>query len=295
MTDIFIYNGELERGSDLEFIQLVAKEKQDDECILMLVTRGGNPDAAYKIARYLQQRYRSFKVLVSGLCKSAGTLLAIGADELIFTPYGELGPLDVQMQKADKLAGLESGLNISEAFRALEQRAHATYHKLIQEIVGKSGGVVTFNTASHAATEIIEALYSPVFSRIDPEEVGSRARGMRTGEDYGKRLNEKWRNLRDGALVRLSQTYSSHGFVIDQIEASALFERVRAANDAEMELIESLGPLARYQQSELQFGKLNAKQADNDEGTGNAANEADEGGGAGAPADGEDSGAAVAS
>ena len=118
---------------------------------------------------------------------------------------------------------------------------------------------------------------------------------MRTGEDYGKRLNERWRNLRDGALVHLSQTYSSHGFVIDQIEASVLFERVRATNDAEMELVESLGALARYQQNELQFGKLNGMQADNDEGTENA-DEADEGGGAGAgaPADGENPGAAVA-
>ena len=246
-----LFNGDLERGRDLEFIELVDKEHASAECVLLLVTGGGSPDAAYKMARYLQHRYESFKVLVSGWCKSAGTLLAIGADELIFTPYGELGPLDVQMAKADNLAGMESGLNISEAFRALEQRAHQTYHKLLTEIISGSSGVVTFQSASHAATDLIKAIHGPIFSRIDPEEVGSHARAMRIGEDYGKRLNEKWKNLKLDGLKRLSQTYSSHGFVIDRVEAGVLFERVRGTTSREMELIINLGVIARHPQSSL--------------------------------------------
>lgn len=265
MTDVFLYNGDLERGSDLEFIKLVHAEKSSEDCLLVLVTGGGSPDAAYKIARYLQNRYSSFKVLISGWCKSAGTLLAIGAEELIFTPYGELGPLDVQMVKADKLTGMESGLNISEAFRALEQRAHLTYHKLLNEILSSTSGVVTFQTASHAATELINAMYAPIFSRIDPEEVGSRSRAMRIGEDYGKRLNEKWQNLKPDSLRRLSQTYSSHGFVIDRMEASALFQRVRGTTQHEMELVEGLGPAARHPLASLKIEKLAFIEAANDE------------------------------
>lgn len=296
MADIFVYNGDIERGPDLEFIQLVAKEKRSDDCVLLLVTGGGSPDAAYKIARYLQRKYRSFKVMIPGWCKSAGTLLAIGADELIFAPYGELGPLDVQMAKADRLSGPESGLNISEAFRALEQRAHGTYHKLLQEVIQSSGGVVTFQTASHSATEIISALYGPIFTRIDPEEVGSRSRAMRIGEDYGNRLNSKWSNLKAGALKSLSQSYSSHGFVIDFIEAKALFNHVREANDREMGLIESLGSVARFPQAQLTINRLENIEAANDEGGTNdetrdgAAHRA----GAGAEPDGEDIGEAVA-
>lgn len=246
MTDVFLYNGPIARQDDLRFIEYVASHKQHDEVMLVLVTPGGSPDAAYKIGRYLQKRYEGFSCLIPGLCKSAGTLLAVGARELVFSPYGELGPLDVQLTKSDDLLGQDFGLNISEAFRTVEGRAKNTFHELIGEIITGSGGVISFQTASHCASEIVGALYGPIFERIDPEEVGSRARAMRIGEDYGVRLNEKFKNLKQGALTQLSQSYSSHGFVIDNEEACALFERVRVADEVEQAVVQALGVRARF-------------------------------------------------
>lgn len=254
--DLFLYNGEISRQHDLDFINMVAEGKESDECMVLLVTPGGDPDAAYKMARYLQHRYESYSVLVPGLCKSAGTLLAIGAAEVIFAPYGELGPLDIQLTKTDQLAGMESGLNISEAFSALETRARDTFIRTTLEIIGSSGGVVSFQTASHSAAEVVGSMYGPVFARIDPEEVGSRARAMRIGEDYGKRLSLKWNNMKPGALDLLSQTYSSHAFVIDSLEAQSLFHRVRMANEDEMSLVLELGPIARHPSRGLTLRKL---------------------------------------
>lgn len=265
MLDTFLYNGPLERAGDLQFIEMVAREQTAENCLLVLVTGGGSPDAAYKIGRYLQTKYNSLKILVPGICKSAGTLLAIAADELIFTPYGELGPLDVQMAKEDRVLGFESGLNISEAFITLEDRAKDTYHELVKEILTSTGHVVSFQTASHAATEIISGLYGPIFHRIDPEEVGSRSRAMRIGEDYGERLNGKWNNLKSKAIRHISQAYPSHSFVIDVNEASMLFNNVRVTNADEMKLIESLAMLGRFPQSTLTYRKLDFMKADNDE------------------------------
>jgi Serine dehydrogenase proteinase len=246
MMDVFLYNGGLERGHDLEFIEFMAENKSHDKLLLILVTPGGNPDAAYKIGKYAQAHYDDFSCFIPGLCKSAGTLLAIAANQLIFSPFGELGPLDVQLSKTDDLFGQESGLNISEAFRTVEDRAKRTFHNVIAEIIQSSGGVVAFQTASHCASEIVASLYGPIFSRIDPEEVGSRARAMRLGEDYGIRLNQKFTNLQDKALERLSQSYSSHGFVIDSEEACALFKRVRLAEPIEQALVKKIGARARF-------------------------------------------------
>lgn len=258
MRDVFLYNGPIERGQDLRFIEFVAENKQHDELLLLIVTPGGSPDAAYKMAKYIQSRYSNFACFIPGLCKSAGTLLAIGANELVFAPYGELGPLDVQLTKTDDLLGQESGLNISEAFRTVEDRAKRTFHALIGEIIQSSGGVVSFQTASHCASEIVASLYGPIFGRIDPEEVGSRARAMRLGEDYGVRLNQKYTNLRDSALERLSQSYSSHGFVIDAEESCALFERVRMAEPSEQWLVQALGANARFPGQEVAIENLTA-------------------------------------
>ncbi|MCV9963464.1 hypothetical protein OIU34_16290 [Pararhizobium sp. BT-229] len=254
--DVFLYNGEISRKHDLEFVTTIADNKTSDHCMVILVTPGGDPDAAYKMARYLQHRYEGYSVLVSGLCKSAGTLFAIGATEVVFAPYGELGPLDIQLTKTDQLTGMESGLNISEAFSALEGRARDTFITTTLEIIGSSGGVVSFQTAAHSAAEVVGSIYGPVFARIDPEEVGSRARAMRIGEDYGKRLNLKWNNMKPGALDLLSQTYSSHAFVIDSLEAQSLFHRVRMANEAEMQVVMDLGVYARHPQRGLTLKKL---------------------------------------
>lgn len=251
MVDILFYNGPIERGADFNFIEFAAQHQNHDDLILIMTTNGGDPDAAYKMGRYIQNVYDGFKLFVPGLCKSAGTLLAIAADEIIFSPYGELGPLDIQLAKSDHLFEQDSGLNISEAFRSVEDRAKATFHELINEIVSASGGRISFPTASHCASEIIASLYGPIFASIDPEELGSRMRSMRIGEDYGVRLDQKFENLRENALKHISQTYSSHSFVIDLHEAASLFNRVRLASNEERMLISEIGPLARMPTSEL--------------------------------------------
>ncbi|MYB33998.1 MAG: hypothetical protein F4X92_02515 [Gammaproteobacteria bacterium] len=248
MPDIFLYNAEIARKLDYEFINHISKEKQNDDCLLILVTGGGDADAAYKIGRYIQDTYDSFSILVSGICKSAGTLLAISAKELIFAPYGELGPIDVQMQKEDQLGSLHSGLNINEGFRSIETRATDTYHRIIGEVLTASEGNINIRTALHAASELVSSLYSPILGRIDPEEVGSRSRDMRIGRDYAMRLNEKWGNLRqtEEAIQWLTTAYPSHGFVIDYREAKTLFNNVRLTTDHEMGIIQDLDLISRF-------------------------------------------------
>ena len=254
--DWFLYSGEIQRVRDLEFVEFVANEKASNELTLMLCTLGGNPDAAYKMGRYLQSRYETFRLFVPGFCKSAGTLLAVAASEIIFSPYGEIGPLDIQLIKTDNLAGMESGLNISEAFITLEKRARDTFHDLVIEITSNSGGIISFQTASHSAAEIVASLFGPIFARIDPEEVGSRARAMRIGEDYALRLNEKFHNLKPNSLTTISQSYTSHGFVIDILEAQSLFHKVRMALDSEKMLVETVGECCRIPDRNLKMENL---------------------------------------
>jgi Serine dehydrogenase proteinase len=245
--DIFIYNGEIARSVDLDFVISVNTHRKHDACRLILVTNGGDPDAAFKISRYLQDKYRHFEILIPGLCKSAGTLIAIGAHGLIFTPYGELGPLDVQIFKEDKISAMHSGLNISEAMSAMEKAAIATYLKLMSSMFRSSGGVVSFATAAKAASDMVAGMYGPVFGQFDPEDVGGRTRSMRIAADYGKRLDSYAHNTKPDAIRKLAETYSSHSFVIDRMEASALFKSVREADPLELELVGALGNCARWQ------------------------------------------------
>jgi len=245
-SDVFLYNGAIRQGADLEFIQRVHDNKGRSSAILILVTSGGNPHAAYKIARYMQNNYKSFTVLVSGACKSAGTLLAVGANCVAFAPYGELGPIDVQSYKVDNLAERQSGLTITESMNHLTRSAIQTHGNVFSAIMSATDAIISFRTAAHAASDLVRGLYAPIFSQIDPMEVGEKARSMRIASDYGKRLNARSQNLKDEGLDHLTQTYPSHAFVIDMQEAQGLFKNVRSLTENEQTLVECLEPIARH-------------------------------------------------
>lgn len=102
---------------------------------------------------------------------------------------------------------------------------------------------------------MVSALYSPIFGQIEPEEVGSRSRAMRIGEDYAKRL-DRYGNLKPGALEMLSNKYTAHSFVIDYVEAKLLFNNVRLVNDQEAKLVADLGDQCRYPSGPSEFKPL---------------------------------------
>ena len=246
-SDVFFYSGEIQHGSDLGVIQTIYKNCKRTCVTLILVTNGGDPHAAYKLSRYLQDHYEKFTVIISGVCKSAGTLVAVGAHELVFAPYGELGPMDVQSYKIDNLSERQSGLTITQSLEHLTRSAITMHGHVFSAIISATGAIVSFKTAAQASSELITGLYEPMFSQIDPMEVGDKARSMRIASDYGKRLDARSRNLKAAALSNLTQTYPSHSFVIDMQEASSLFENVRPWSNEEQQLVELLGTKARFE------------------------------------------------
>ena len=242
MTDYFLYSGSIAYESCLNFIELVEKAQTNkDGAALVLSTYGGDARAAYRMGKCLQSRYENVKIFIPGMCKSAGTILAIAANELIFSPSGELGPLDVQMAKKDDIADRVSGLDIIWALNTLEDRAKKIFHELTEEIVGKSQGIISFPVASHSTSEIISSLFGPIFAKVDLAEFGSRARAMEIATHYCGRLDWKYQNLIDVPYVTDFLTWKcpSHNFVIDIDEAKMLFKNVRVTDEDEEELVRS--------------------------------------------------------
>ncbi|MBI4321180.1 MAG: SppA protein [Chloroflexi bacterium] len=244
-ADVLLYNGIIARPYDQEFIELVRKQKAHANVILMLVTEGGDPDAAYRMARALQRDYEKFICYVSGYCKSAGTLLAIGADELIMCDHGELGPLDIQLSKKDELFGMESGAVAFTAIHRLYGHAFLAFEHFFLTTLRASGFTITTRTAANIATNLTTGLFGPVFQQIDPMHVGKAGREMSIANRYGSLLDQHSRNMQPGALDALVSGYPSQGFVIDREEALDLFRTVRCPDELERGLAYSLDELAR--------------------------------------------------
>ncbi|MBO9377876.1 hypothetical protein GG804_13970 [Sphingomonas histidinilytica] len=114
-------------------------------------------------------------------------------------------------------------------------------------ILASSGGIISFNSAAKVASDLVTGIFSPIFSKIDPYDVGQKARSMRIANDYGERLARVGANLKGDALDILTRGYPSHSFVIDMEEAKELFNNVRVLSDREIELVDALGAPARMQ------------------------------------------------
>ena len=235
-SDIVLYIGPIDRPFDDKFIERCKGLRRRPNVLLILTTLGGDPHAAYRIARCLQELYLTvpgppgsnaggkFRLFVDTRCKSAGTILATGANIIMFSDFGELGPIDVQLRKGDEVGERSSGLTPMHALESLQQLASKHFEDCFKGLRFSEELAFSTKAASEIATKIVVGLFGPVYGQVDPMRIGEFDRAMRIAGDYGSRLGKG--NLKEDALKRLLASYPSHGFVIDRKEAAELFKSV---------------------------------------------------------------------
>lgn len=244
-ADVFIYNFEISPPFDtLAVAKVNERARRRSNIIIFLTTEGGNADSAFRLMRHFQSSYARVFVAVNGWCKSAGTLMCIGAHELWIGDTGELGPLDVQIVKADEMDEQKSGLVAEAAFEKLQHEAYKFFMSFVKDI-GASEYRVTLRTASDIATRMTVGVMERIFDKLDPVTIGEDYRSNRLAQAYAERLNVHSRNLKQSrsfdALENLLSGYPSHGFVIDRKEAAQLFKLVKPFPDQAVPLVETLG------------------------------------------------------
>src|SRR5579871_6362744 len=217
-SDLFLINGPMQRGLDFDVIGHVnARKKHSPNATLILVTPGGDAHVAYRIARCFQQHYKKFTCVISGYCKSAGTILATGAHRLVFGPCGELGPIDGQMGKTDEYDSRESGLIVMAALNSLNAQVTDIVAERLKQL--KKQGIPS-KVAENIAKETTMGTYAPIFAQISPSRVGEAGRALSVAHQYGRQLGAIGGNLKNETLNILVGNYSDHGSVIDRHEAA---------------------------------------------------------------------------
>lgn len=246
--DVLFFNSPINRPLDGTLIEDCRKRRRRKSVLLVLVTLGGDPDAAYRIARCLQEKYEQVICLVPGPCKSAGTLVVVGGQELVIADAGELGPLDVQMSKQDELLQRQSGLTATAALETLHERAYDAFEHFLFQVVLRTG--VSTRAAMQTAVQLTTGLFTHTYAHVDPMHVGEAGRAMKISQKYGEILLQKGLNIESQSLTELIQSYPSHGFIIDRTEAKRHFKNVREPNDLELKLLETLGQQAIVPQAQ---------------------------------------------
>jgi len=237
--DVILISRGIDRELHYDLSLAIQKDKRHDACTIFLTTRGGDPDGGYRIGRCLRHHYNHVRLVVPSFCKSAGTLIAIAADELAIGDLGELGPLDVQVRKQNEMLENNSGLDFNESMEAALQHVMRAFRYALVDIRG--GTRISTRLAGEFATKIAASVATPLYAQIDPNRVGEMQRAIAIALEYGRRLNDLSNSLTSHDSLRsLVADYPSHSFVIDRKEAGTLFANVSHPDSQEIVVYEQL-------------------------------------------------------
>lgn len=201
--------------------QLEALPVNSEGIDLLLVSNGGDPMVALRIVTLIRERVKKFAVLVPQAAYSAATLLALGADEIIMHPNGNLGPVDPQIVMRDK-DGRETSFGFEDMHGFLEY---------VRKEVG-----LTDQEHLRAMLEMFCRQFSPAF-------VGKAARSALLSQSLGAKLllthladDGKQRSHR--IVEALNKSYYHHGYPINRDEAR--LNELPVAKEGEQTQVEGL-------------------------------------------------------
>jgi len=185
-----------------QFYEILNALKPTKNLDLMILTPGGSSAAAFKISRmcqdYTEKTQGKFCVIVPYYAKSAGTILALGADSIIMGPPSELGPIDPQHLDQQHGQGYVPLLALRDALSYIESRVSTDPN--------------------------LAAMYWPLVKEAGIRSIGYYDREVESSKQYAKILleNRMMRDHPERAIeisTKLVDYYKNHGHVIDRIEA----------------------------------------------------------------------------
>lgn len=192
----------------------------DRPIALLIDSPGGYARSAYQIANILRQRC-GFVAIVPRQAKSAATLLALGASDIILGTYGELGPLDAQTFDPDR-EGYGSALDEVQALEQLNTVALEVFVDTL--VVLKATSRKKFDSLLPLALQFAASIVRPLLEDIDAVQYTKMSRALKVAQEYAERLLQPRYTAEDAKHIadQLITQYPEHAFVIDAYEAAEI-------------------------------------------------------------------------
>jgi hypothetical protein len=246
-ADTLLYSGPIDSIGYAETINAVLERSQRKNCLLVLTTSGGDLNVAYQIARFLHRKYARLILCSPRFCKSAGTLIALGAHKLLVDEYSEFGPIDTSAAEPSEGGGHVVGA--TECFEWVTNNTVNMFEAFMPRFTTIIGSSMRPSEVARLSLLAITELMRPAIPQINVMAAGAKARSMKLAEVYGLRLAKHACNMREGAVHSLMGRYPSHDFIIDYAEIRTLFTHVELPSEPLYKMLNLLGEQV-YEQSQ---------------------------------------------
>lgn len=196
----------LRREDFVTLADFLEVEAPDVDIDLVLLSPGGSGEAGYRIGHAFQQwatrRSLKFSVVIPLYAKSAATILALGAHEIVMGLQSEIGPIDPQIPELDR---------DGKGWRYVPAMALMDGLKLVSEHVEQLPEMRRF------FEELLKG------EQLSLKGLGVVERARETGKQYGEMLLTGGMidnaEAARAAADRLTDFYKFHGHPVDSFDA----------------------------------------------------------------------------
>jgi hypothetical protein len=195
-----------------EIIKQINKiDSNNKEVDLLILSNGGDPIVSWRIISLLREKFDKISVLIPYTAYSAATLLALGADEIIMHPFGNLGPIDPQ-------------INISNNQGQTTTLGYEDITKYIEFVKGI--GITD--------QELVARAFDKLTSEIPPTLIGFAKRSSQLGLSMGEKLLKT--HMKDENKIKvISETLNTkfyhHGYPLGRKEAKDIGLPIQDVSD----------------------------------------------------------------
>ena len=194
---------------------------------VLLSSPGGHLDSAYSTVLYLSAYTGELNVYVPGRAKSASTLLALGANNLYLSAFGELGPLDTQIpDPRNPAANNVSALDCYQSVDYVRDFGFKTITSVLPRLVESTERRIPVNDLLAVASSYAIGAIKPLLRTITTLDFGGWGRSLRIGERYARNLLRAKEKYSDRGRIDIAHQlvygYTHHLFPIDINEATRI-------------------------------------------------------------------------
>lgn len=205
---------------------------------VVLESPGGSADSAFKSSLFLSHFASTINVFVPRYAKSAATLLALGADDILMSPFAELGPLDAQIRDPRNPAETISALDCYQSVDYVREFGLQTLVKALWLLVGQTQARIPLGELVNTASDFSLKSIGPMIAQVKALDFGAWGRSLKIGEMYAQRLLRRTgaeQYEAERIARQLVYDYTHHPFPIDLTEATKVGLNARAMSPNQYE------------------------------------------------------------
>jgi len=241
---------------------------QLNKITILINSSSGDIHSAYRVVNSFYYHTSKIEMILVNRVGSAATFICLSSQKIYMSCEAELAPLDSRLTSVYDRIKNESALNIFKSLEYLRQYSIEILNDFallfvknfkmdIKDAVRQSGSF---------ASEIVK----PLYSKIDPKELGDLRRELAIVEEYSRRIMKRYgyRHLDIGEINEIINNllwnYPGSDYIIDPVEAVMIGLNVEMLSDGVTEkckeiIAKSGGCIGFIDKNKLRENKKNDK------------------------------------